>query len=620
MNNKEYRGLVEAYNSIYEVTTAPDPKLADKKPVNPQSAETARSLFANPPAASPAPTASTPAPAARPVAAAPSRNPLLDRMRAMDNKPEDLEALRKASAQATMAGPSKEAQALMAQTAKGRRALQLMGPEKLKAGIEGQERVEKMKSEMGAKKPEAPTPPAAPRLPAPTTSTQTPTRQPEAPKPPVPDRSKEYQMAWDNRNNPFAKGRIKDAWSKMTPEERKAAKEWATKNNKDWKEMNLPESSGLADAYTKVYEQIRTDNPDKTLQKIIDSDPKYGGGKVIPSTPTKSANVQKAHYEPDGKIIESISIYDEVLELFIAEGYTEEESKKIMVENILNIAKNLKDIKTAAQMFKYMTGIEKLPIKPPSGPVNLTKLTLKGPSPTVAPKPKFQWGTPPKTPAKPSVKPKPTVSPVAQKAAVAGATTAAATQIGNTSKPAKPGLTDAQFDKKYKVNEPPGDEFAAARKNTQVAPPAPKLPPPAAPAVTAAPKPKSQVKPEEKPETPKFGPIPPLPPLEKKPSLKDTLDDLRAMTKRSQERQKSMSEGVRPGEVEKPLDKPAFKKRRRSLAGREASADARSRGHVDKFTGKPYSTAEAESRRRDIHKPEKAPEREARRRASEDPD
>ena len=79
-------------------------------------------------------------------------------------------------------------------------------------------------------------------------------------------------------------------------------------------------------------------------------------------------------------------------------------------------------------------------------------------------------------------------------------------------------------------------------------------------------------------------------------------------------------EGVRPGNVEKPLDKAAFKKRRRSLAGRESSADARSRGHVDKFTGKTYSTAEAESRRRDIHSPAKAPEREARRRFAENPD
>jgi len=75
-------------------------------------------------------------------------------------------------------------------------------------------------------------------------------------------------------------------------------------------------------------------------------------------------------------------------------------------------------------------------------------------------------------------------------------------------------------------------------------------------------------------------------------------------------------EGVRPGEVEKPLDKAAFKKRRRSLAGREASADARSRGHVDRLTGKPYGTAEAASRRKNLN----SAEREARRKFAEDPD
>ena len=43
-----------------------------------------------------------------------------------------------------------------------------------------------------------------------------------------------------------------------------------------------------------------------------------------------------------------------------------------------------------------------------------------------------------------------------------------------------------------------------------------------------------------------------------------------------------VGEGVRPGEVAAPLDKTAFKKRRRSLAGKEKSAEARSRGHEGK--------------------------------------
>ena len=61
-----------------------------------------------------------------------------------------------------------------------------------------------------------------------------------------------------------------------------------------------------------------------------------------------------------------------------------------------------------------------------------------------------------------------------------------------------------------------------------------------------------------------------------------------------------VGEGVRPGEVAAPLDKAAFKKRRRSLAGKEKSAEARSRGHEGKTwadSGRTYSPDEAKSGR-----------------------
>ena len=67
------------------------------------------------------------------------------------NDQSELDNLRKASAQATMAGPSKEAQALMSTRAK-----RLLGPDKLKAGIAGQERVQRMMS--GTPEPTAPKP------------------------------------------------------------------------------------------------------------------------------------------------------------------------------------------------------------------------------------------------------------------------------------------------------------------------------------------------------------------------------------------------------------------------------------------------------------------------------
>ena len=70
----------------------------------------------------------------------------------------------------------------------------------------------------------------------------------------------------------------------------------------------MKEYRELVEAYQKVYEQQRigvpTDNPDATLQKIIDKDSKYGGGKVVPLKPTKSANLQNAHYEPEGEQID----------------------------------------------------------------------------------------------------------------------------------------------------------------------------------------------------------------------------------------------------------------------------------------------------------------------------
>ena len=81
----------------------------------------------------------------------------------------------------------------------------------------------------------------------------------------------------------------------------------------------------------------------------------------------------------------------------------------------------------------------------------------------------------------------------------------------------------------------------------------------------------------------------------------------------------NMSEGWRE-EIMEGMTMKDFKANRRKLQRKEASDDAKKRGHVDKFTGKPYGTEEAASRRKDIHKPEKAPEREARRKFAENPD
>jgi len=59
-----------------------------------------------------------------------------------------------------------------------------------------------------------------------------------------------------------------------------------------------------------------------------------------------------------------------------------------------------------------------------------------------------------------------------------------------------------------------------------------------------------------------------------------------------------------------------FKANRKKNERRAASDDAKKRGHVDRFTGKPYGTEEAASRRSGIHTPEKKPSRDAARDAA----
>jgi hypothetical protein len=62
----------------------------------------------------------------------------------------------------------------------------------------------------------------------------------------------------------------------------------------------------------------------------------------------------------------------------------------------------------------------------------------------------------------------------------------------------------------------------------------------------------------------------------------------------------AVEEGVRPTPVDKPLDKASFKKRRRSLVGKEKSAEARKRGHEGKEwynSGRTYSPDEAKRMR-----------------------
>lgn len=67
--------------------------------------------------------------------------------------------------------------------------------------------------------------------------------QPQTPiiPPPSPEMTKNFQMAWDNRDRPFARGRIESAWNNMTYEQQQQAKNWAKSTDKDWTKMKLVE-------------------------------------------------------------------------------------------------------------------------------------------------------------------------------------------------------------------------------------------------------------------------------------------------------------------------------------------------------------------------------------------
>jgi len=62
------------------------------------------------------------------------------------------------------------------------------------------------------------------------------------PSAPSPEMVSQFEQAWQYRNNPFARGRIEDAWSKMTPEEKQQAKSWAASKGYNWSEMRLPDA------------------------------------------------------------------------------------------------------------------------------------------------------------------------------------------------------------------------------------------------------------------------------------------------------------------------------------------------------------------------------------------
>ena len=99
----------------------------------------------------------------------------------------------------------------------------------------------------------SPTPPAPSPTPPPTLLPAPPTAQPQTPmmgeqaSTPAPsqDMEKKFEQAWQYRNNPMARGRIEDSWSKMTPDQQQQAKTWAQTKGYDWNEMKLKDSANM---------------------------------------------------------------------------------------------------------------------------------------------------------------------------------------------------------------------------------------------------------------------------------------------------------------------------------------------------------------------------------------
>lgn len=97
------------------------------------------------------------------------------------------------------------------------------------------------KKESTDSKPTASSKPA----PAPVVQPQTPMMGEQKPSTPAPSAEmiSQFEQAWQYRNNPFARGRIEDAWNQMTPEQKQQAKDWASSKGYNWSEMKLQDPS-----------------------------------------------------------------------------------------------------------------------------------------------------------------------------------------------------------------------------------------------------------------------------------------------------------------------------------------------------------------------------------------
>ena len=66
--------------------------------------------------------------------------------------------------------------------------------------------------------------------------------------PPSPEMEKNFELAWKNKDKPFARGRIESAWNGMSVEQQQQAEAWARSKGYDWNEMKLTQKSPVVPA------------------------------------------------------------------------------------------------------------------------------------------------------------------------------------------------------------------------------------------------------------------------------------------------------------------------------------------------------------------------------------
>ena len=96
--------------------------------------------------------------------------------------------------------------------------------------------------------------PQTPVIPASQTSQQQTTTT--APAQPSSELVKKFEMAWQYRNNPMARGRIEGEWSKMSPEQKQMAVDWAKSKGYDWNEMRLQSPPAASATSTAMGQQV----------------------------------------------------------------------------------------------------------------------------------------------------------------------------------------------------------------------------------------------------------------------------------------------------------------------------------------------------------------------------